>query len=1002
MAAAGMPARRGGDMESLRRSSHIHGGNAAYVEGLFESYLANPRQVPEEWRDYFNGLPPLPAHSAERGDAGRARAGRGWGEKSGDKAIDIPHSGVRQAIIRLGRMRPRAGAVAAGVVNEHERKQVRVIQLISAYRQRGHQKARLDPLGLAERQRVPDLELSFHELSKVDFATRFQTGSLHIGQEEAALGDIVDALERTYCGSIGAEFMHITASEERHWVMRRMESVRSAPAFSAAARRALLGQLTKAEGLEKALGSRYPGAKRFGLEGAESLIPMLSEAIQRCGGYGAKEIVIGMAHRGRLNVLINVLGKKPSLLFDEFEGRAAFDGSGDVKYHQGFSSDVRTPGGRCHLALAFNPSHLEIVAPVVAGSVRARQDRYRWAHAGNGAASGKGNGSGIDAGAAASHGDKADHEQMVVPIAVHGDAAFAGQGVVMETFQMSQTRGYRTGGTLHIVVNNQIGFTTSCREDARSTEYCTDIAKMVQAPIFHVNADDPEACLFAVQLAVDYRNEFRKDAVIDLVCYRRRGHNEADEPAITQPLMCKAIEGHPTAREQYAERLIKEGALSRAEDQGLAADAREALERDRPMAGNLLEDEDGASVDWRPYLGHDWDAPGDTRVALPRLRELARRITQPPESMPLHRQVKKMLRQRRQMAAGEPVDWGMAESLAYAALLDAGYPVRLAGQDSCRGTFAHRHAVLHSQSEDSVWIPLQRIRGGQAPFEIFDTFLSEEAVLAFEYGYASTSPAGLVAWEAQFGDFANGAQVVIDQFIASGERKWGRLCGLTLLLPHGYEGQGPEHSSARLERFLQLGAEHNIQVCAPTTPAQVFHMLRRQAVRPLRRPLVVLSPKSLLRHREASSTMAELAEGAFQPVIGETDDLDPGGVTRVVLCSGKVYYELREARRERGIDYIALARLEQLYPFPEARLQAVLSQWPQLDDAIWCQEEPMNQGAWYSSQHHMRRVLQRCNPDIYLKYAGRPASAAPAAGYLALHQKQQRELVDAALEMDYV
>ena len=947
-------------MERLWRSSHIHGGNAAYVESLFEAYLANPREVPREWRDYFNGLPQV----VKRGG-------------------DIPHSPVRKAIIRLGR-RPRVAV--AGVSSEHERKQVRVIQLISAYRQRGHQKARLDPLGLAERQRVADLELSFHELSKVDYGTVFQTGSLHIGKAEATLGEIIEALEATYCGCLGAEFMHITASEERHWVMRRMEGVRSAPAFSPEARRALLGEMIKAEGLEKSLGSRYPGAKRFGLEGGESLIPMLGEAIQRCGAYGAREIVICMAHRGRLNVLINVLGKRPSLLFDEFEGKATFASSGDVKYHQGFSSDVQTPGGRCHLALAFNPSHLEIVAPVVEGSVRARQDRYRDDKSFDGA--------GRDAAEAA-----------VVPIAVHGDASFAGQGVVMETFQMSQTRGYRTGGTIHIVVNNQIGFTTSRREDARSTEYCTDIAKMVQAPIFHVNADDPEACLFATQLAADYRNEFRKDVVIDLVCYRRRGHNEADEPAITQPLMYRAIEGHPTAREQYAERLIAAGVVRREEEQRIAASFRESLERDEPMAGNLLAEESGtaSSVDWSPYLGHDWDTAGDTRVEPARLGDIARRLSQPPEALSLHRQVKKLLGERRKMAEGEvPVDWGMAESLAYGALLDAGYPVRFAGQDSCRGTFSHRHAVLHSQSEDEAWIPLQRIREGQAPFDIYDTFLSEEAVLAFEYGYATTSPAGLVVWEAQFGDFANGAQVVIDQFITSGEHKWGRLCGLTLLLPHGYEGQGPEHSSARLERFLMLCAEHNIQVCVPTTPAQVFHMLRRQAIRPLRRPLVVMSPKSLLRHKQAVSSLEELAEGAFQPIIGETDSLDPQAITRVVLCSGKVYYELRDARRERGIEYIALVRLEQLYPFPGERLLEILSQWPHLDDAIWCQEEPMNQGAWYSSQHHMRRALQRHNPDIYLRYAGREASAAPAAGYMSLHLEQQRKLVDAALEMDYV
>ena len=565
---------------------------------------------------------------------------------------------------------------------------------------------------------------------------------------------------------------------------------------------------------------------------------------------------------------------------------------------------------------------------------------------------------------------------------------------------MSQTRAYKTGGTIHIVLNNQVGFTTSKREDSRSTEYCTDVAKMVQAPIFHVNADDPEAVLFVTQLAVDYRTEFKKDVVIDLICYRRRGHNEADEPSVTQPLMYKKIAKHPTTQELYAEKLISAGLIEEGEVQALVDRYREALDRGAPLVSSLVsEPNKSLFVDWSPYLGHEWTLQCDTRVDLQTLQALAHNTNLAPDSFPLQRQVSKILEDRRKMAAGGmPLNWGFAENLAYASLLSEGYPVRITGQDVGRGTFSHRHAVLHNQNDGSSYIPLQHISGEQAKFVIHDSLLSEEAVLAFEYGYATTLPQGLVIWEAQFGDFANGAQVVIDQFITSGEHKWSRLCGLTMLLPHGYEGQGPEHSSARLERFMQLSAEHNIQVCAPTTPAQVFHMLRRQAIRPLRKPLIVMSPKSLLRHKEAISTIDELAEGHFHNVLDETDDLDSAKVERIIICSGKVFYDLRAARRERGLDHIAILRLEQLYPFPEAELQEILSRsYPNIVDAIWCQEEPMNQGAWYASQHHMRRVIQRHKVDVYLRYVGREASAAPAAGYMALHLEQMQQFIYEAL-----
>ncbi len=939
-------------MEALWRSSHISGGNATYVEDLYESYLTAPNSVPEQWREYFDKLPSV--------------------ESSVSQIQDIPHSTVREHFARISKMRVRTEATVQqdSRATEYERKQVKVLQLISAFRQRGHQKAQLDPLGLTERDHVPDLDLAFHELSPADFDTVFQTGSMHIGKADATLGEIFESLQQTYCHTVGSEFMHIVDTDQRHWIMQRMESVRSAPDYSKDTKLDLLGSLIKADGLEKSLGSKYPGTKRFGLEGGESLIPMLSELIQRAGYFGAKEIVLGMAHRGRLNVLINILGKNPAELFDEFEGKAKYESSGDVKYHQGFSTNVMTPGGELHLALAFNPSHLEIVSPVVEGSVRARQDRRE-------DTTGK----------------------TVVPIVIHGDAAFAGQGVVMETFQMSQTRAYKTGGTVHIVLNNQVGFTMSLQEDARSTEYCTDIAKMVQAPIFHVNADDPQAVLFVTQMAIDFRNDFHKDVVIDLVCYRRRGHNEADEPSVTQPLMYQKIRQHQTTRDLYAARLISEGVLAADQDQLLVDQYRDSLDKGQPLVSNLVNKPNtGMFVDWRPYLGHKWTLECDTGMDMQALQTLAHDTNVAPDNVPLQRQVAKILEDRRKMAAGAmPMNWGFAETLAYASLLDGGFPVRLTGQDVGRGTFSHRHAVLHNQKDDSTYIPLQHIGQNQASFLINDSLLSEEAVLAFEYGYSTTSPAGLVIWEAQFGDFANGAQVVIDQFIASGEHKWSRLCGLTMLLPHGYEGQGPEHSSARLERYMQLCAEHNMQVCVPTTPAQVFHMLRRQAIRPLRKPLIVMSPKSLLRHKEATSTLEDLANGHFHNVLGETDDLDPTKIERVIVCSGKIYYELRAARREREIDNIAILRLEQLYPFPEAEMLQLLSHYPNLTEAVWCQEEPVNQGAWYSSQHHMRRCFSRHNKTIYLCYAGREASAAPAAGYMSLHIEQQEQLINDAL-----
>ena len=939
-----------GSMEQSLKSSHLAGGNLYYLDELYEQYLSNPNSVPNEWRQYFDSLPRV----------------------EGSIAGDVPHSTIQEQFLLLGKDRNRAVSAGNGSVSsDFDRKQVQVQRLINAYRIRGHQRATLDPLGLMERAHVPDLELGFHDLSAADLDTVFQIGIQNFSMPEGQLSNIISALEKTYCGSVGAEYMHIVDTEERLWLQNRLEGVMGKPEFPTEIKTHLLERLTAAEGLEKYLQSRYPGTKRFGLEGGESLVPCVDELIQRAGSHGAKEVVIGMAHRGRLNLLVNTLGKNPQDLFDEFDGKATFDHHGDVKYHQGFSSNIATPGGEVHLAMAFNPSHLEIVSPVVEGSVRARQDRR-----------------------SDPSGDR------VVPISIHGDAAFAGQGVVMETFQMSQTRAYKTGGTIHIVVNNQVGFTTSRREDSRSTEYHTDVAKMVQAPIFHVNADDIEAVNFVTQLAMDYRYEFKKDIVIDLICYRRRGHNEADEPSATQPLMYAQIKQQKTTRALYAAQLVSEGVLSDAEVKAMEEGYRSALEAGEPVVKSLVREPDSKLfVDWTPYLGHEWTADHDTSFPMKRLQELGQQINTVPTGFVMQKQVEKTYDDRRKMAAGAlPCNWGFAETLAYATLLDQNVGVRFTGQDVGRGTFSHRQATLHDQKTGESYTPLQHIADEQPRFELYDSFLSEEAVLAFEYGYATTEPRRLTIWEAQFGDFANGAQVVIDQFITSGELKWGRLCGLTMLLPHGYEGQGPEHSSARLERFLQLCAENNVQVCVPSTPAQVFHMLRRQAIRPLRKPLIVMSPKSLLRKKEAVSTLEELANGQFQTVMPDVGGLDPENVKKVILCSGKVYYDLEAYRIEQGIEDRAILRVEQLYPFPEDDLVEALAPYVNMEEMVWCQEEPMNQGAWFQSQHHMLNAMWRHLPNKFLRYAGRPAAATPAAGYMALHVSQQQALIQDALE----
>jgi 2-oxoglutarate dehydrogenase E1 component len=938
-------------IQQLRQTSLLSGGNLDYVEGLFESWMANATSVPEEWQRYFSGLPGV----------------------NGKAAGDVSHASIINAL----RGYPKRGAYAAAGDSkqagslEHEAKQVSVSQLITAYRVRGHQHSQLDPLGLMHRDTVADLTLEFHHLSPADNNTVFTTQPTYIPQKAAKLGDLVPVLEDIYCSSIGYEYMAIDSLTEKQWIQKRNESSGSRPKFSKETRLHILERLSAAEGLEKHLDSKYPGTKRFGLEGGESLIHALDDIIQRAGEAGTKEIVIGMAHRGRLNVLVNTLGKNPSVLFDEFEGRARYNSSGDVKYHQGFSSNLMTAGGEVHCSMAFNPSHLEIVNPVVEGSVRARQHR---------------------------HGDHTG--DAVLPLLIHGDAAFSGQGVVMETLALSQTRGYKTGGTVHIVVNNQIGFTTSDTRDARSSLYCTDIVKMVEAPVFHVNGDDPEAVVMVARIALEYRMTFHKDVVIDLVCFRRLGHNEQDEPFVTQPLMYKKIAQHPGTRKLYADKLEKEGAIPQGHGDELVTSVRGALDAGKGTNSKILYGlKPKLLVDWAPYFGVEWRRAADTAVTLEKLKTLARRLTDIPPSFKLHPTVERMLAARREMGEGKvALDWGMAENLAYASLVDEKHPVRFSGQDAGRGTFAHRHAVLHDQNREKwdsgVYIPLQNIREGQANFVVIDSLLSEEAVLGFEYGYATAQPFELVIWEAQFGDFVNGAQVVIDQFIAAGEAKWGRLCGLTMFLPHGYEGQGPEHSSARLERFLQLCAEHNIQVCVPSTPAQLFHMVRRQMIRPMRKPLIVMMPKSLLRKKESSSPLADLAKGGFQVVIPEIESLAAKKVKRVVFCSGKVYFDIVAERAKRSIDDVAVVRIEQLYPFPHDEYGAQIALYPSAKSVVWCQEEPRNQGAWRPIQHYL---TQHMRPDQELTYAGRESAASPAVGYLQLHAEQQRTLVDAAL-----
>jgi 2-oxoglutarate dehydrogenase E1 component len=940
-------------MEQNRSNSYLFGGNAPYVEEMYEAYLENPGSVPDTWRAYFDALQHVPA-------------------ADGSDSRDVPHAPVIESFAQ--RAKANAFAVKASSTDlAIARKQVHVQSLIAAYRFLGSRWADLDPLKRTERPRIPELDPAFYDLTEADMDITFSATNTYFStNENMTLRQILQALRETYCGTIGCEFMHITDPGEKRWWQERVEAIRSKPTYNADEKKHILDRLTAAEGLERYLHTKFVGQKRFSLEGGESFIVSMDELVQRAGVKGVQEVVIGMAHRGRLNVLVNTLGKMPKDLFAEFDHTAPEDlPSGDVKYHQGFSSDITTSGGPVHLSLAFNPSHLEIVNPVVEGSVKARMDR-------------RGDTKGL----------------QVLPIIVHGDAAFAGQGVVMETLALAQTRGYYTGGTVHVVINNQIGFTTSDPRDTRSTLYCTDVVKMIEAPVLHVNGDDPEAVVLCTQLALDYRQQFNKDVVVDIVCFRKLGHNEQDTPSLTQPLMYKKIALHPGTRKLYGDKLVAQGVLGATGPDDMVKEFRAAMDAGRHTRDPVLTNFKGKyAVDWSPFLHKKWTDAADTALPVAEFKRLAERITTIPGNFKLHPLVEKVIADRAAMGRGDVnVDWGMGEHMAFASLVASGYPIRLSGEDSGRGTFTHRHAVLHDQNREKfdtgTYTPLQNVAENQAPFVVIDSLLSEEAVLAFEFGYASSDPNTLVIWEAQFGDFVNGAQVVIDQFIASGEVKWGRANGLTLMLPHGYEGQGPEHSSARLERFMQLAADTNMQIVQPTTASQIFHVLRRQMVRAFRKPLVIMTPKSLLRNKDATSPMSEFTKGEFRTVIPELDaGVDNAKVKRVIACSGKVYYDLVKKRAERKSTDVALIRVEQLYPFPHKAFQAEMKKYPHATEIVWCQDEPQNQGAWFFVQHYIHENMLEGQK---LGYAGRPASASPAVGYAHLHQEQQIALLEQA------
>ena len=936
-------------MTQNRKTSFLFGENVPYIEGLYETYLADPESVTQEWKAYFEALQGVPA-------------------VDGSDKDDVAHAPVVHRFVELAK-RARPGVVSGDPL-QLARKQVAVQSLISAYRMVGTRGAFLDPLQWTPTPHVPDLTPGFYGLSAADMNTSFSTADTYFWERDAAtLADLVDALDETYCGALGAEYMYLADAGQRQWWQMRLESSRAKPSLSAEQQRHILERLTAAEGLEKYLHSRYVGQKRFSLEGGESLIVLLDELIAAGSAQGIKSVVIGMAHRGRLNVLVNTVGKPAQMLFDEFDGKTAhLLPAGDVKYHKGYTGATDTPHGAVEVMLAFNASHLEIVNPVIQGTARAKAEILG-----------------------------ADGHRAVLPIEIHGDVAISGQGIVMETMSLVSTKAHGTGGTVHIVINNQIGFTTSDPTETRSTFYCTDIAKMIEAPVLHVNGDDPEAVVAAVRLAVEYRTTFHKSVVIDLVCFRRHGHQEQDTPNITQPLMYRSIAAHPGVRAIYAKKLIDAKIMTTEQVQDYESVYREQLVKAQTEA---------AASGVAPATAVDEDKPqGPQNYAAPSRQEivaLGQKISSVPAEFHLHPLVTKVVTARREMADGsKPLDWGMGEHLAFASLLTSGIDVRISGQDCERGTFSHRHAVLNNQQRvarnEGRYIPLDHLQPGQARFSVNNSILSEAAVLAFEYGYTTVRDDALVIWEAQFGDFANGAQVVIDNFIAAGESKWGQTSGLTMFLPHGQEGAGPEHASARLERYLQLCAQQNIQVCQPTTPAQFFHMLRRQATLRERRPLIVMTPKSLLRHPDATSTLDQLADGEFHAVLGDAgiQGKQRDKVKKVIVCSGKIYYELLEYRRVHDVQDTALVRLEQLYPFPAEQLQAELALYKNATAVVWCQEEARNQGAWKVIEEDLRAATPA---KAQLRDSTRPAMASTAPGYASMHLAQQAALVAGAFE----
>lgn len=954
-------------------TSHLAGGNLNYLDSLYDDYLTTSKDatIADDWHKFFGDLPTSSVNGDSKGENNGKSNGGGAAQEVSHTAFinDLKNLGVRSNTPQA-----RIGTTAKDTADE---KQHGYNALVFAYRIYGHKKANINPLECKSRYNDDELKFETYGLDSNDLKREFSAQALHCGIPKMTLGETIEYLDKTYCGPLASEFMYISERDKKRWLIDKLEGNGIATSIDNKKRLRIIERLVAASGLETSLASKYPGTKRFGLEGGEVLIPMMDELTQYAGAAQIKEIVIAMAHRGRLNMLVNLFGKNPTSLFDEFEGKYNISSDrsiGDVKYHQGFSCNLETEGGEVHLALAFNPSHLEIVSPVAEGSVRARQDR---------------------------RGDNTGDE--VMPIIIHGDASFSGQGVVMETFQMSNLKGFRTGGSIHVILNNQIGFTVSDVGDARSTEYASDVAKMLEAPIFHVNGDDPEAVIVASQIAMDYRMKYHSDVVIDVICYRRHGHNEADEPSITQPMMYAEIKKHPSVTDIYANKLLQQGLISEDDYAKIKEEYRTHLDNgDHVTLSLVTKPNTKLFVDWDPYLNQEWEDNCDTSIKIKELKKIGEQLLRLPPGFKLHRQVEKVFADRTKMLEGEkPVDWGYAELLAYGSLISKGHRVRMSGQDSRRGTFSHRQAVVHSQADGQSYCPLQHMDKKAAHFQIFDSFLSEEAAMAFEYGYATTDPSALVLWEGQFGDFANGAQVVIDQFLSSGETKWQRLCGLTLLLPHGYEGQGPEHSSARLERFLQLCADQNMQVCVPSTAGQFFHMLRRQTIRPLRKPLVVMMPKSLLRKEISSTMIGDLAKSSFMPAIDETDSsVDTKKVKRLILCSGKIYYELVTHRAQSGIKDTAIIRIEQLYPFPHAELNKLLAGYKNIKHLVWCQEEPMNQGAWYSSKHNLEIVQRNTFPKVTLLFAGRDHSPSPAAGYMALHNKLQLKVIDDAFSLE--